>query len=107
MPVRHLFTHRESHPTPAEILLLVEVSDATLELLDAELIEAVAYRPGVHARVHVKSSGLSSDRGPGHADRRSRGTSRTVIQARRGERLGVQALPGVVVHVAEVLGPAG
>ena len=89
-----------SHPTPAEILLLVEVSDATLAF-DRERKAAAYARAGVPEYWIVDLTGdrVLVMRSPGV------GAYRDVGQAGRGEWLGVQAVPGVEVDVAEVLGP--
>ena len=95
-------SYARSHPTPPEILLLVEVSDTNLGF-DRDL-KATAY-----ARAAVREYwivDLTSDqvvvmREPtpaGYQDIRSLG---------RGQELSIEALPDAILEVAQVLGPSG
>jgi Uma2 family endonuclease len=95
-------SYADSHPTPAEILLLVEVSDSTLAF-DRERKAATYARAGVPEYWIVDLTGdrVLVMRSPVVA------AYRNVSQAGRGERLGMQALPGIEVDMDEVLGPAG
>lgn len=97
-PIDRYLAH---HALPPDIFLLVEVPDTTLAF-DRDT-KAPAYgRAGVAETwvVDLEHEAVLVLRqpGPDGYDERHR--------ARRGDRLEVQALPGVVVAVDDVLGPA-
>jgi Uma2 family endonuclease len=91
-----------SHPTPFEILLLVEVSDSTLAF-DREQ-KAAAYaraEVGEYWIVDLVGDQILVMRRPtraGYGD---------VRRAGRGDQVGVEALPGIMIEAAQVLGPPG
>jgi Uma2 family endonuclease len=94
--------YRESHPTPPEIILLIEVSDTTLAF-DRDIKAASYARAGVPECWIVDLAGdqvlVMRDPSPsGYGD---------VRRAERDDQVGVEALPGVIIEVAQVLGPAG
>jgi Uma2 family endonuclease len=93
--------YRDAHPVPSEILLLIEVADTTLSF-DRDTKAPTYGRAGVPECWIVDLAGdqilvMGSPGGAGFED---------VRQARRGEQVGLIALPGVVIDVAAVLGPS-
>jgi Uma2 family endonuclease len=92
--------YARSHATPAEILLLIEVSDTTLRF---DRDRKAPYYAGAGVRecwvVDLEGDQLLVMRAPspgGYRDRASLG---------RGQRVGVEALAGVEFDVGEILGP--
>ena len=92
--------YRQSHPTPAEILLLVEVSDTTL-VYDRDRKAPYYARAGVRECWIVDLAGdqILVMRSPGPA---GYGDVRAL---HRGERLHIEAMAGVELEAADILGP--
>jgi Uma2 family endonuclease len=93
--------YRESHPTPPEIILLIEVSDTTLAF-DRDVKAASYGRAGVPECWIVDLAGdqvlvLRSPGPGGYGD---------VRVLHRGETAGVATLSDIVLPVSDVLGPA-
>jgi Uma2 family endonuclease len=92
--------YRQSHPTPAEILLLIEVSDTTLPY-DRDRKAPYYAGAGVRECWIVDLAGdqvlvMRAPRAAGYGDIRAR---------HRGEQIDVEALAGVKLEVADILGP--
>ncbi len=107
--------YRRSHPGPADVLLIVEVADTTLQL-DRQVKLRLYARFGI-PEVWIEnlagtSSGTGSARGRGRARRepavevyRRPGPNgyEDVRIARRGERLAPELLPDVEIRVDDLL----
>ena len=91
--------YRTQHPGPRDILLLVEVMDASPEFDRGEKLGNCA-RAGIHEIWLVDLAGecIEVHRQPLGARYRS------AVQSRRGQRLQIAALPGKWFRVAEMLG---
>jgi Uma2 family endonuclease len=92
--------YRRSHATPAEILLLIEVADSSL-IFDRGRKASYYAASGVTETWVVDLEGeqvlvMRSPGSDGYAEVQSLG---------RGDRLDIEALPGVVLDVEDVLGP--
>jgi Uma2 family endonuclease len=88
-----------SHPTPADVLMLIEVSDSSLDR-DLDLKAPLYAETGIveYWIVNLDGQAVLVHRGP-----RPDGTWAAVTTHARGETLAVTALPGVAVAVADVL----
>ncbi len=91
--------YRESHPTPADVLLVIEVADATLDT-DRRMKLPLYARAGIPEVVilNVKDEQLEH-----HTDPRD-GIYRVTRIFKRGERFASSAVPGVAFDVSAVLG---
>jgi Uma2 family endonuclease len=92
--------YRRSHPLPADILLLVEVADTSLDF-DRGRKASYYAESGVREAWIVDLGGdqvlvMRSPSSSGYGQIRS---------MRGGDQLDIQALPGVAVNVDDVLGP--
>jgi len=92
--------YSQSHPTPPDVLLLIEVADTTLPF-DRDHKSFVYARSGVRQTWIVDLTGdevlvMGSPAPDGYGRVRS---------LRRGEQLEIEALESVVLHVDDVLGP--
>ena len=92
--------YRRSHPTPQEILLLIEVSDTTLAY-DRDRKAIYYANTGVRECWIVDLAGdqvlvLRAPGAAGYGD---------VCARHRGEQVDVEALAGVELAVADILGP--
>jgi Uma2 family endonuclease len=95
------------HPRPDEVLLLVEVSDATLSL-DRGRKAALYARAGIadYWIVNVNARTLEVRRDPvANATARTRRAYQTVTTLTEGETVSPLASPGAVVRVADLLSP--
>lgn len=90
--------YANGHPTPADVLLLVEVADSSLAFDRAVKLPLYA-REGVR---EVWLVDLRNQRIERHAEPRD-GAYRLVSQAQRGEALSPTALPQLTVNVDDIL----
>lgn len=93
-------SYARSHPTPPEVLLLVEVSDTTLAF-DRERKAAAYARAAVREYWIVDLTGdqMLVMREPSPAGYRH------IRRLGRGDQVGVEALPDTLIEVSQVLGP--
>ena len=91
--------YRRAHPKPEDILLVIEVSDTTLEY-DLKVKVPLYARAGVTEAWVVN---LPGKRVKAYADPEG-GAYQTVKSYARGEELRSRALPALRVSVAEVIG---
>src|SRR5919108_2319037 len=94
--------YTRAHPTPADVLLLIEVADTSL-LLDRRV------KMPLYARGAVREAwlcDLTTGRVDVHRDLTA-GRYASVRTYTAPQQLTVQAFPDVTVGVAELLGPAG
>ncbi len=92
--------YRRSHPVPAEIFLLIEVADTSLDF-DRGRKASYYAASGVREAWIVDLDGdqvlvLRSPSSPGY---------RQIRSMRRGDRLDIEAMPDVSFSVDDVLGP--
>lgn len=92
--------YRRSHPASAETLLIIEVSDTTLAF-DRDVKAPLYAASGVRECWIVDLAGdrvlvMRAPAGGGYTDVRA---------AQRGDHVDMEALAGVVLDVAEILGP--
>ena len=89
-----------SHPTPEDILLVIEVADTSVAY-DREIKAPLYSRAGIREYwvVSLVEQSIEVYRGP------SPEGYRQVRVARRGERLAPEALPDLELSVDEILGP--
>jgi Uma2 family endonuclease len=92
--------YAKAHPTPSEILLIIEVSDTTLAF-DREQKAAAYARAAIPEYWIVDLTGdrviiMRQPAPTGYRDNRTAG---------RGQELSLQALPDMKVDVAQILGP--
>jgi len=92
--------YRHSHPTPREILLLIEVADSSL-VFDRGQKASYYAASGIRETwvVDLEGQEILVMRAP------SSNGYRDVRSLRRGDRLDIEALPGVGLDVEDVLGP--
>jgi len=91
--------YRRAHPTPRDVLLVIEVADTSLEYDRDVKLRAYA-RSGIREAwlVNLPADGIEIHRQPGpngYADVRT---------ARRGETIEPLLLPGVILGVDDILG---
>ncbi|HYH85320.1 MAG TPA: Uma2 family endonuclease [Pyrinomonadaceae bacterium] len=91
--------YRNAHPTPADVLLLIEVSDATLEY-DRQIKVPLYARAGVP---EVWIVNLADERIETYADLAG-GVYQTTASAARGEEVQARGVASLRLSVAEVLG---
>lgn len=91
--------YESGHPRPADILLIAEVSDSSLDE-DRTVKKALYAEAGI---VEYWIVNLVDDCLEIHRDPRPDGTYRDVRILRRGNMAEIAGLPGVVVAVAEIL----
>lgn len=91
--------YREGHPTPPDVLLLIEVSDSTLEF-DRRVKIPLYARAGIPEAWLVELRNEAIER---HTEPSPEGY-RSVRRFRRGETVTSAALPSLVLAVDEVLG---
>jgi Uma2 family endonuclease len=91
--------YRSEHPTPADILLLIEVADSSLRL-DRQVKLPLYARHGVPEVWIVDLAGGAVElcRGPGP------GGYARISRAGRGEAVQPEALPDITLAVADILG---
>ena len=91
--------YRDSHPTPADIYLVVEVADTT-ERYDRKVKRPLYAQAGIveHWLIALRKREVEVSRDPGPEDYRQ---TRTL---RRGDRLDSVALPGWEIAVDELFG---
>ena len=88
------------HPEPADIFLIVEVADSSLED-DQNIMKPLYAESGIQEFwiVNLRHDCLEVYRGP-----RADGTYQEMRVLKRGENIDIAALPGIVVAVDDVLG---
>ena len=91
-----------AHPTPADVLLLIEVADMSL-LLDRRVKMPLYARAGIQ---EAWLCDLTTDRVDVHRDVTA-GRYASVRKLTPDQRLTVSAFPDVSLSVAELLGPSG
>ena len=91
--------YRESHPTPADVLLVIEVADATLDT-DRRMKLPLYARAGIPEAVVLN---LRDEQLEHHTDPRD-GIYRVTRIFKRGERFTSSAVSGVTFDVSAVLG---
>ena len=94
--------YASAHPGPGDVLLMVEVADASLRY-DRDI------KVGLYARAGIPETwlvDLQNERVDVFTQPTPQGY-RTSRQIRRGERLASQALPAASLPVDEILGPIG
>lgn len=94
--------YARAHPTPADVLLVIEVSDTTLAY-DSQVKAAVYAQAGIveYWVVDVVARVVEVHRAP------AEGRYRDVVRAAGEDSLSPVAFPDVRVSVDEVFGPAG
>jgi Uma2 family endonuclease len=96
--------YARSHPTPADALIVIEVSDSTLD-------DDLRVKLPVYARAAIPEAWIADLTRRGDAVSRysdpdpSSGQYRTVARFRRGEEIRSAVLPGLALPVDAVLGP--
>jgi Uma2 family endonuclease len=91
--------YRQSHPAPAEILLLIEVADISLAFdRDTKAPYYASFGVGETWVVDLSQGEILVMRSPSPAGYRS------IRPLRRGDRLDIEALPGISLTVDGVLG---
>ena len=91
--------YRQAHPTPADVLLVIEVADSTVE-------SDRAYKLPLYAKAGISEVwfvNLPAGRIEIYTDPEA-GAYRTTRHARRGEEAQAQAVPGLSVSADAVLG---
>jgi Uma2 family endonuclease len=91
--------YRDAHPTPADVLLIIEVADTTLAY-DRQVKTPLYAKAGVEEAWVVNLTEEQIEVYSGLAD----GTYQTTINFRRGEEARSQTIPALAVSVADVLG---
>jgi Uma2 family endonuclease len=91
--------YRSGHPTPADVLLIVEVSDSSL-VYDREVKARLYAQAGILDYVIVN---LVDDQVELHRDPTPAGYQ-TIEIARRGDTIRLVAFPDVSITVADILG---
>ena len=91
--------YRNAHPTPADVLLLIEVSDATLEY-DRQIKVPLYARAGVPEVWIVNLADERIETYAGFAG----GAYQTTASAARGEEVQARGVASLRLSVAEVLG---
>ncbi|HWP38558.1 MAG TPA: Uma2 family endonuclease [Gemmatimonadales bacterium] len=99
--VRRPGGYRQAHPGPADVLLVIEVADSSLEY-DREVKLPLYARAGIPEAWLVN---LPADHVELHREPRPEGYASVRI-ARRGETVQSLVLEGVALSVEEILGPA-
>lgn len=91
--------YRHAHPTPADILLVIEVADTTVE-------SDRRYKIPLYAKAGIKEVwlvNLPAEQIEIYADPSS-GVYQTIFQVKRGEEAHSQRIPDLIVSAADVLG---
>jgi Uma2 family endonuclease len=91
--------YRDAHPTPADVLLIIEVADTTLAY-DRQVKAPLYAKAGV-AEVWIIN--LTEEQIEVYAEP-SDGTYQTISNFRRGEEVRAHTITNLVVGVADVLG---
>jgi len=91
--------YRDAHPTPADVLLMIEVADTTLGY-DRQVKVPLYAKAGV-AEVWIIN--LTEEQIEVYAELTG-GTYQTILNFRRGEEARAYTIPNLTVSVADVLG---
>jgi Uma2 family endonuclease len=91
--------YRDAHPTPADVLLIIEVADTTLGY-DRQIKAPLYARAGIEETWIVNLAEEQIETYAGLAD----GSYQTIVNFRRGEEARARTIANLSVGVADVLG---
>ncbi|MCA1567831.1 MAG: Uma2 family endonuclease [Acidobacteria bacterium] len=91
--------YRDAHPTPADVLLIIEVADTTLAY-DRQVKVPLYAKAGIEEAWIINLSEEQIEIYSGLAD----GTYQTIVNFRRGDEARAHTIAGLAVNVADVLG---
>lgn len=91
--------YRDAHPTPADVLLIIEVADTTLAY-DRQVKTPLYAKAGIEEAWIINLTEEQIKVYSGLAD----GAYQTTVNFRRGEEARSQTIPALAVSVADVLG---
>jgi Uma2 family endonuclease len=91
--------YRDAHPTPTDVLLIIEVADTTLAY-DRQIKVPLYAKAGIEETWIINLTGEQVEIYSGLAD----GVYQTVVHFRRGDEARAHTIAGLAISVADVLG---